>query len=84
MPTVHTYTENRYEWRQGRLQRYPVAGDNDMKERKETSGRGKTRRALTREPTFPLPDAGDEKLYKRKITGPTGELKEFYYVCRTT
>lgn len=48
MPTVHTYTENRHECRQGRLQRYPVAGDNDMKERKETSGRGKTRRALTR------------------------------------
>ena len=48
MPPVHTYTDDRYEWRHGRLQRYQVAGDKDMKERKETSGRGKIRRALTR------------------------------------
>ncbi len=48
MPTVHTYTENRHEWRHGRQQRYQVAGDKDMKERKERSGRGKMRRALTR------------------------------------
>ena len=48
MPPVHTYTDDRDEWRHGKLQRYPVAGDKDMKERKEMSGRGKMRRALTR------------------------------------
>ena len=48
MPPVHTYTDDRDEWRHGRLQRYQVAGDKDMKEREETSGRGKMRRALTR------------------------------------